>query len=347
MRIEELGIRERWEALEQRTLSVYARKSAETKGRQRPEAPDPIRTEFQRDRDRIIHSKAFRRLKHKTQVLFAPQGDHYRTRLTHTLEVTQIARTIGRALRLNEDLIEAIGLGHDLGHTPFGHSGERALDALSQKYLGVPFRHYEQSLRVVDVLEKDGQGLNLTYEVREGILHHSKGQKDLREGETSESLEGQCVRVADRIAYVNHDLDDAIRAGILRAGSVPRALRKRLGETHSERIARLVGDVIQNSWESPVLKMSESMMDALDEMKDFLFQKVYLREEQREEWKKAERMIRSLFEYFMTEGIEGWTEPGEESRERARKVVDYIAGMTDIFVVTVFEGVFVPRRWGY
>lgn len=347
MSIANRKIREWLEDEERRRLSRYAVCSADTKGRQTYEPRDPMRTEFQRDRDRILHSKAFRRLKHKTQVLFAPKGDHYRTRLTHTLEVTQIARTIGRALRLNEDLIEAIGLGHDLGHTPFGHSGEHALNLLSQKYLGIPFRHYEQSLRVVDHLEKDGAGLNLTYEVREGILRHSKGQKDIGQGEFSETLEGQCVRIADRVAYVNHDLDDALRAGILQADTLPPMFTEQLGKTHSQRIANLVSDVIESSWDSPVIRISDTMGSVLDEAKDFLFQHVYLRQEQKEEWKKAERMIRALFEFFMQEGIEGWTLPDDNDSERARKVIDYLAGMTDIFVVTKFEEVFVPRQWGY
>lgn len=347
MSIEDRKIREYLEEEERHRLSRFAMCSADTKGRRIPEPRDPIRTEFQRDRDRIIHSKAFRRLKHKTQVLFAPKGDHYRTRLTHTLEVTQVARTIARALRLNEDLVEAIGLGHDLGHTPFGHSGEQALNALSQKYLGTPFRHYEQSLRVVDVLENDGRGLNLTHEVREGILRHSKGQKDIGEGEIPETLEGQCVRIADRIAYINHDWDDALRAGILEPDAIPGSLTERLGETPSQRISRLVFDVIDHSWDSPVLQMSNSMQKALDEAKDFLFETVYFREQQKEEWEKADRMLRALFEYFMNQGVEGWTQEGEGSQERARKVLDYIAGMTDLFVVTVFEKVFVPRRWGY
>jgi dGTPase len=347
MKIEMLRIREWLEEDERRRLSRYAVCSADTRGRREAEPRDPMRTEFQRDRDRILHSKAFRRLKHKTQVLFAPQGDHYRTRLTHTLEVTQIARTIGRALRLNEDLIEAIGLAHDLGHTPFGHSGERALSALSQVHLGTPFRHYEQSLRVVDVLERDGAGLNLTQEVREGILRHSKGQRDIMEGETSETLEGQCVRLADRIAYINHDLDDAVRAGILDPEHLPESLTAGIGETHSRRIARLVADVIETSWDAPSLQMSESMANALDEAKDFLFERVYLREEQRDEWRKAERLLGALFEFFMEEAIEGGLGADESREDRARRVVDYIAGMTDIFAVSVFEGVFIPRRWGY
>jgi dGTPase len=245
-----MTVRERLEQLEYQILAPYATKSAESRGRPTPEPPDPVRTAFQRDRDRIIHSKAFRRLKHKTQVFLDPNEDHYRTRLTHTLEVAQIARTISRALRLNEDLTEAVALAHDLGHPPFGHTGEEALDAILRKYIPTArFRHYEQSLRVVDCIEKDGRGLNLTHEVREGIVGHSKGRADLTAHETQKTvhLEAAVVRIADRIAYLNHDLDDGIRAGLLTLNDLPRDLVKFLGDTHSGRIARMVMDVVEQS----------------------------------------------------------------------------------------------------
>ncbi|MCS7066733.1 MAG: deoxyguanosinetriphosphate triphosphohydrolase, partial [Fimbriimonadales bacterium] len=273
-----MTVRERLEQLEREVLAPYAAKSAESRGRPVPELPDPVRTAFQRDRDRIVHCKAFRRLKHKTQVFLDPEEDHYRTRLTHTLEVAQIARTISRALRLNEDLTEAIALAHDLGHPPVGHTGEEVLDNIVRRYLPDRcFRHYEQSLRVVDVLERNGRGLNLTHEVREGIIGHSKGRADLShaESEKTTTLEATVVRIADRIAYLNHDLDDGIRAGLLTPDDLPRDLIDFLGHTHSQRIASMVMDVVEQSDGKPVVQLSPAMLDAMNRMKEFMFENLY------------------------------------------------------------------------
>ncbi len=276
--------------LEQREdlLSPFAARSAHSRGRERPERPSLLRTDFQRDRDRIIHCKSFRRLKHKTQVFIAPAGDHYVTRLTHTLEVAQIARTIARALNLNEDLTEAIALGHDLGHTPFGHSGEEALAEL----LPDGFSHNEQSLRVVDYLERSGQGLNLTWEVRDGILRHSKAREGIMAGDSAlpATLEGQVVRIADSVAYLNHDIADAIRAGLLTDGDLPQRVRAVLGGSHSQRINTLVSDIVDHSWAAtgargeaaPAIGMSEEVLAATDELREFMFQRVYL-------WEAAQR----------------------------------------------------------
>lgn len=296
-------IRERTEQWELQNLSPFAAKSALSRGRLRPEPPCPVRTCFQRDRDRVLHSKAFRRLKHKTQVFLDPEQDHYRTRLTHTLEVSQIGRTISRALQLNEDLTEAIALAHDLGHPPFGHAGEQALDEVLQEYLpGKRFRHWEQSLRVVDVLERDGQGLNLTCETREGILYHSKGRADLDTSHPCEecTLEAQVVRIADRIAYVNHDIDDAIRAKVIQATDLPPECTKLLGETSSERIASMVVDVVANSMGRNTVSMSEPVQHATDMLKDFLFEHVYLEESiGLKELQKAKGILKSLFHLYM------------------------------------------------
>lgn len=342
-------IREEWEKIEGQILSPFAQRSFRSKGRLRPEPPDEIRTEYQRDRDRIIHSKAFRRLKHKTQVLFAPQGDHYRTRMTHTLEVSQIARTIGRALGLNEDLIEAIALGHDLGHTPFGHAGEQALDNVYRKYVPEGFRHYEQSLRVVDVLENEGKGLNLTFEVRDGILHHSKGRKDIsEEGDLPATLEGQVVRISDRIAYINHDLDDALRAGLLCLKDVPKSILRVLGETHSRRIGTIVKDVVERSKGQSRISISPNIQQVMDQTKEFLYETVYLRDEHQEEWGKVERMITLLFDYFVERGLPG--KPGDRETplpQRARDACDYVAGMTDQFALWTFHEIFEPRPWQF
>ncbi|MDW8027962.1 MAG: deoxyguanosinetriphosphate triphosphohydrolase [Armatimonadota bacterium] len=347
-------VTEQWEL---QWLSPYAAKSALSKGRKIPEPKCPIRTDFQRDRDRILHSKAFRRLMHKTQVFIAPRGDHYRTRLTHTLEVAQIARTICRALRLNEDLAEAIALGHDLGHPPFGHEGEEALDEAYRKYdPKARFRHYEQSLRVVEVLENEGRGLNLTYEVLDGIGYHSKGQKDLAldisddEEHVPSTLEGQVVRIADRIAYVNHDLDDAIRAGILTLDDVPKSILDVLGQTHSQRITTLVWDIIEQGIEDGNLKMSEKVLKALNELKDFLFERVYLNAKQvKAEAKKCWVVIERLFDYYMHNPDElpvGLQEKKSMSQEElARIVCDYIAGMTDRYAIDQFTRLFVPQGW--
>ncbi len=328
-------IRERLEQTEAMILSEYACLSSRSKGRLRPEEKCPVRTDFQRDRDRVIHCKSFRRLKHKTQVFLSPEGDHYRTRLTHTLEVAQIARTIARSLSLNEDLTEAVSLAHDLGHTPFGHAGERALDAL------VPggFRHYEQSLRVVDVLEKNGQGLNLTRETRNGILCHTRGPE-------ADTMEGRIVRLADRIAYINHDIDDAVRAGVIRNSDIPRDILELLGSTTTSRINAMVMSVIDNS-QGTELKMSPSVSDAFDRLHTFMFDSVYSNDYAKHEETKVPDLIGLLYTYFVShqellpeelrfvalhEGIE-------------RAVCDYISGMTDHYATEKFRSIFIPGSW--
>src|SRR5207244_2393464 len=279
--------RERIEEIERRTLSERAVRSSETKGRERDEPSHALRTAFQRDRDRIVHSKAFRRLKHKTQVFIAPEGDHYRVRLTHTLEVSQIARTAARALGLNEDLTEAIALGHDLGHTPFGHLGEQAITP----FLGRPFRHNEQSLRIVDYLEEDGAGLNLTWEVRDGIVNHTWSMPQ------PSTLEAQVVRFADRIAYVNHDVDDAMRAGVLEVNEIPAPILDVLGRTHAERVDTLVGELVTTSEGRPEIGLSEPVATALTDFRTFMFDHVYLRDDARAEQEKAVAMVRALFSH--------------------------------------------------
>ncbi len=347
------SVRKRLEDRE-RLLAPGAMRVVETRGRARPETPSDMRTEYQRDRDRIVHSKAFRRLKHKTQVFIAPAGDHYVTRLTHTLEVSQVARTIARALNLNEDLTEAIGLGHDLGHTPFGHAGEQALGML----LPDGFRHNEQSVRIVDWLEASGAGLNLTWEVREGILKHSKPREgifqELEERYWSAeewgpplatTLEGQIVRLSDSVAYLNHDIADAVRAGVLRTEDLPREARRVLGETHSRRIDTLVSDIVDASWDAATkprrdgvpagdIAMSDEVAAASDELRDFLFENVYLWEERLAEAERARRVLEFLWEHFMRH-------PGEVAASEftrpedplARRIADYIAGMTDLFAM--------------
>jgi dGTPase len=327
------SIRERQEALERQILSDRAALSAASKGRERDEPLHPMRTAFQRDRDRIVHCKAFRRLKHKTQVFISPEGDHYRVRLTHTLEVSQIARTVARALRLNEDLTEAISLGHDLGHTPFGHLGEQAL----APFLGRPFRHSEQSLRVVDHLERDGNGLNLTWEVRDGILNHTWSMP------TPSTMEGQVARYADRLAYVNHDIDDAIRAGLLSEDDLPEDVTKVLGHSHGQRIETLVNDIVRSTAEGPEVRMSEAVFAALDSLRDFMFERVYLREEAAAEQEKAVGVIRALVQYHRDH-------PEEIPQEYARapggledRVVDYVAGMTDRYALATYERLFLPQ----
>ncbi len=328
-----MNIRQMHEETEHKILSPLATFSDETKGRLHPSVPCDFRTEFQRDRDKIIHSKAFRRLKHKTQVFITPEGDHYRTRLTHTLEVSQIGRTIARGLRLNEDLTEAIALGHDLGHTPFGHEGERALNKVSS--LG--FRHNEQSLRVVDVLES-GTGLNLTEEVRDGILCHS--------GDAEPStLEGAIIRLADRIAYINHDIDDAIRGDIIKGSSLPKECVRVLGNNHSERIDTMVRDVIANSFDKPYVKMSSEVHDAMMELRTFMFNTVYVGSEAKTEEKKAGGMICSLFSYFSEhfDELPGHTVGTELENEQ--QIIDYIAGMTDTYASHIFKKHFIPKGW--
>lgn len=315
---------------EREFLSPYAMKSEHTKGREKPLEPCPLRTEFQRDRDRIIHCKSFRRLKHKTQVFLSPAGDHYRTRLTHTLEVTQIARTISRALLLNEDLTEAIGLGHDLGHTPFGHAGERVLNALTGH-----FKHNEQSLRVVDVLENDGQGLNLTYEVRNGILNHtSKGNPC--------TLEGKVVSYADRIAYINHDINDAVRAGVLKESDLPKDCTEYLGHTKTERINTLVKDIVKNSFGKNEVVMSEECFFYMNKLRDFMFDNVYFTRSAEAMQQKADRMLAMLFNYFIKH-------PGEVPQNVVTTddpmvfVCDYLAGMSDIYAINVAKNLFIPQ----
>lgn len=328
------GLRLRTEEWEAGMLSPYACRSAESRGRERPETECLVRTAFQRDRDRIIHSKSFRRLKHKTQVFIIPEGDHFRTRLTHTLEVAQIARTIARALRLNEDLTEAIALGHDLGHTPFGHTGETALDEVHPG----GFRHNEQSLRVVEHLEGGG-GLNLTWEVRDGIANHTGPRRPA-------TLEGQVVRIADRIAYINHDIDDALRGGVLTRDSLPADCLEVLGHTHRERINNMIVDLIATSQERPEIGLSPQIGAAMNRLRDFLYANVYVSSEAKREEGKARHVVQYLYRYF-TEHPEAL--PPEYRRRaatdgaRAQVVCDYIAGMTDRYAVAVFQHLFVPQ----
>lgn len=335
------SIRERYEQLEARILSPLATLANATKGRQKDEPRDPIRTEFQRDRDRIIHCKSFRRLKHKTQVFIDPEEDHHRTRLTHTLEVAQIARTISRALGLNEDLTEAIALGHDLGHTPFGHAGEAALNRIYKEYVPeMGFRHSEQSLRVVDVLEKRGLGLNLTFEVRDGILHHSKGMADLsRHTQGPATPEGRVVKISDRVAYINHDIDDAIRAAIITEADLPAQAVRVLGKSHSARIGAMVTNIIESSTACGDITMTDEFRQATDHLKDFLFAKVYARDvDGIAELAHAGEMLRELFRFYMDhpEQIPDMTPelpapPEDDIPARARRVCDMISGMTDRF----------------
>jgi dGTPase len=327
--------RERTEEIERQTLAPYATLAAESKGRERDEEQDALRTCFQRDRDRIVHSKSFRRLKHKTQVFLAPEGDHYRVRLTHTLEVSQIARTAARALRLNEDLAEAISLGHDLGHTPFGHLGEQALTP----FLGRPFRHNEQSLRVVDYLEDDGHGLNLTWEVRDGIVNHTWSMP------VPSTLEAQVVRFADRIAYINHDVDDAVRAGVIEPTELPDDALGVLGRTHAERVKTLVTDLVDRSEDSPEIRMSDEAFRALDALRDFLFERVYLRDEARSEQDKAIALVRSLFAHYLDHPDQVPEEYHRAPGDLPTRVADYIAGMTDRYALRVYEQLFLPQGW--
>jgi dGTPase len=298
-----------------------------------------LRTPLQRDRDRIVHSKAFRRLKHKTQVFVSPEGDHYRTRLTHTLEVTQVSRTVARALALNEDLTEAIGLGHDLGHPPFGHIGEAVLDACMAARFGSGFRHYAHSLRVVDVLEKDGQGLNLSDEVRDGILGHSG------RAEPPRTLEGQIVRIVDRIAYINHDIDDAIRAGVLREADLPRDAIAVLGDTGSHRIDALVHDLVEHSAEAGAIVQGEEAGVAMDELRGFMFDRVYLGERQRGEHEKIDRLLRTLFDHYAADPARLPDGGGVSGADLGQRIIDYVAGMTDRYCVRVFEELTIPESF--
>ena len=331
-------IRESMEQLEQQYLSPYAALSRDTRGREKPEELCDIRPEYQRDRDRILHCKAFRRLKHKTQVFLAPEGDHYRTRLTHTLEVAQIARTIARSLRLNESLTEAIALGHDLGHTPFGHSGEAILDKLCED----GFAHYRQSVRVVEVLEKDGQGLNLTWEVRDGILNH-------RTSGRPSTLEGCIVRLSDKIAYINHDIDDAIRARIFQEKDLPSEYTDVLGHSVRERLNTMIHDIIINSQGRPEIIMSEEKEKAMKDLRSWMFAHVYSNSVAKEEEGKAQRMLRFLYQHYMdhTEDLprEYLDLMEHRGEKKVRIVCDYIAGMSDRYAIDMFEQLFVPKAW--
>ena len=337
----------------ERSLSPYAARAETSPGRDRPEAPSPTRSEFQRDRDRILHTKSFRRLKHKTQVFIAPLGDHYATRLTHTLEVTQIARTIARALNLNEDLAEAIAMGHDLGHTPFGHVGEYAMDELHPG----GFRHSRQSLRIVEQLEKDGNGLNLMWETRQGILNHSKPRGDFLGNGLFDalSLEGQICRISDAVAYLNHDLADSFRAGILTPDTLPREVSEILGETHSRRIDAMVSDIVETSWDAtgdtyasqaPMIGMSEMARESFYTLREFMFDNVYLPESDGALGKTAEDIIGLLYSHFRANRNEIPKEYGQRSKSEDMAVVDYISGMTDHYAIRVAErirpGIAVP-----
>ena len=328
-------VRERVCAQEELFLSPYAKRSADTLGREREEARCGFRTDFQRDRDRIIYSNSFKRLKNKTQVFFAPEGDHYITRLTHTLDVSQIARSIARSLSLNEDLAEAIALGHDLGHTPFGHVGERVLAKLSSR----GFMHNEQSLRVVDVIEKNGRGLNLTQEVRDGILNHKSSGKP-------STLEGEAVSLADRIAYINHDIEDAIRAGILKAEDLPQDAVALLGNATKTRINTAIADIYKTSLGKPYVKMSDEIMQATNRLRAFMFERVYeLANKSIQE--RSERMLTQMFEYFMAH-VDKLPQPYLQLLERddkERVVCDYLSGMTDRYAIGVFEGLFIPATF--
>lgn len=352
------SIKQQLEDREETILSPFAALNKNSSGRhiEEEEQVEDIRLPFQRDRDRITHSKTFRRLKHKTQVFLAPTGDHYRTRLTHVLEVSQIARTMASALCLNEPLTEAIALGHDLGHTPFGHAGEATLNELHPS----GFRHYVHSLRVVDFLENNGKGLNLTFEVRNGIVRHSKGRSDILPNDKSEiavTLEGQAVRLADIIAYVNHDLDDALRAGIIKASDLPLEIKKVVGEKHSKRIGAMVRDLIVETLaaDDGNIHVSDMMMEAITNLRTFLYDNVYTFYKVHDEFVKAQRIVRDLYLYFLENGIvrmtagrweegldkENWT----DEREAHRRVCDYVAGMTDRYALSVYQHIFLPQPW--
>lgn len=346
-------IRERLEHIEVTTLRPYAQLSSKSAGRRRPEPPDDLRTAYQRDRDRVLHSKAFRRLSGKTQVFLAPEGDHYRTRITHTLEVSQVGRTIARALGLNETLVEAIVMGHDLGHTPFGHAGEKVLARL----LPDGFHHVKQSLRVVDLLERDGAGLNLTAEVRDGILKHSKGKGAVLSDNPNLralTLEGQIVRLADIIAYVNHDLDDATRAGLLREEDVPAELRECLGRTQSERLGRMITDVVCASERlieggQVQIGMSPAMHQGLLQLRDFLYQRVYESEAVRAEFDKAQRILEALFHHLRGREDEFratlWPRGVPDTEPVERAIGDFLSGMTDRYAMRFYRERLMPRSW--
>lgn len=349
-----MTIREDFENRERKYLSAHGCLSSESRGRRVPEAPCPIRTDFQRDKDRIVYSNAFRRLKHKTQVFLSPLGDEYRTRLTHTLEVVRISRVISRAMRLNEDLTEAIALGHDLGHTPFGHGGETALKEIYSTH----FSHNKQSLRVVDVLEKNGKGLNLTYEVRDGILKHSKGYGKIipnNKKELPSTSEGRVVRIADIIAYLNHDLDDAIRSGVIHADQIPKVCLENIGKTHSQRAATMIKDLIASSREvngELILNMSDKVFDSMTLLREFLYDNVYRAPKVHNEFVKAKKIIIELYSFFLknddvlqTElskmGISGCQ---NKNPSRARTVCDLIASMTDRYAMSLYQKLFFPSQ---
>ncbi|NLL81561.1 MAG: deoxyguanosinetriphosphate triphosphohydrolase [Tissierellia bacterium] len=335
-----MEIRKQYEEFEETNLSKYAMLSKNSMGREQAEEQCTIRTVFQRDRDRIIHSKSFRRLKHKTQVFIAPEGDHFRTRLTHTLEVAQIGRTLARALKLNEDLIEAMALGHDLGHTPFGHTGEKVLNELHPN----GFRHNEQSIRVVDLLEGKEKriGLNLTYEVKEGILNHSGNR-------VSETLEGRILKYADRIAYINHDIDDAIRAHIIKQSDLPEDCLEVLGKTHGVRINTMIHDIIETSYNTNSISMSKEIGEKTNKLRDFMFENVYLNKKAKSEENKVEHIIKELYKYYYENNNkipQAHLSIYENIEANIEDIIcDYIAGMTDRYVINVFNNIFIPKRW--
>lgn len=332
-----MTIRERLEQWEKDYLSPYASLSMNSQGRLKPEEQCDIRPVFQRDRDRIIHCKAFRRLKDKTQVFLTPEGDHYRTRLTHTLEVSQNARTIAKALKLNEELVEAISLGHDLGHTPFGHAGERALNRVCP----MGFEHSEQSVRTVDRLEKDGQGLNLTFEVRDGILNHQTIGKP-------HTLEGKIVRFSDKIAYIHHDMDDAVRAGILKETDVPAEIRDVLGSTSGERLNRFIHDIVTNSMDKNDILMSAPVADAMKKLRQFMFDRVYQNPEAKSEESKAEVLMETLYHHYLKhldDLPEEFLNLISEGEPRERVVCDYVGAMSDRFAISVYEEIYIPKSW--
>ena len=333
-----MSIREDLEKMEQLYLSPFATLSMESKGRLKEEEPCDIRPVFQRDRDRILHSKSFRRLKDKTQVFLTPEGDHYRTRLTHTLEVSQNARTIAKALRMNEDLVEAIALGHDLGHTPFGHAGERALNRISP----TGFKHSDQSVRTVDILEKGTQGLNLTFEVRDGIMNHQT------EGMPA-TLEGKIVRLSDKIAYIHHDMDDAIRGNILKESDVPKEICEVIGFSTGERLDHFIHDIVTTSANKKDILMSVEVAEAMKKLRNFMFERVYTNPEAKSEEHKAEILMETLYEYYykhielLPKDLIRLMEERKESRERV--ICDFLASMTDRFAIAKYEEIFIPRSW--
>lgn len=345
------SVRLRSEREETERLSPLASHSGQSQGRQRPEPPSELRTEFARDRDRIIHSKAFRRLKYKTQVFFAPSGDHYRTRLSHTLEVSQIARTISRALRLNEDLTEAIALGHDVGHAPFGHAGEQALENLCPG----GFVHSEQSLRVLDVLERDGNGLNLTWEVRDGIAYHSKHRESVSQPlmNATGTLEGAVVRISDAVAYLNADIDDAVRAGLMTLDDLPPESVGPLGRTHGERVESMVSGIVAESWSiaegvpGSRVRMSAEALAATDVLRNFMFQRVYKHPDVEREAAKARTVVSHLYTYFDSHPEELQAEMQSEQAGNEWTVCDYISGMTDRYATCMFERLYIPGPWSY